>query len=132
MKKALFWLLAFTYCLPQTLVGLVIFLISRAKGCKDVFIFKHAVVQEWPWRVGAISFGAFIFMDNPKAASLSLLNHERAHSTQNLIFGPLYLLVIGLPSILWANCFGEWRRKNKVDYFDFWTEKWADKLGGNL
>ena len=37
--------------------------------------------------------------------------------------GWLYLAVIGLPSILWAS-------RPRRNYFSFWTERWADTLGG--
>ncbi len=49
---------------------------------------------------------------------------------QNLLglLGPLYLLVIGLPSLLWAAL------HEKVapgrSYYWFYTERWADRLGG--
>ena len=39
------------------------------------------------------------------------------------------LPVIGLPSFIWAA--GGWKRKKKKgSYFDFYTESWADRLGG--
>jgi hypothetical protein len=41
-------------------------------------------------------------------------------------------LVIGLPSIIWNKFFAEYRKQNKVSYYDFWVEKWANKLGGNI
>jgi hypothetical protein len=39
-------------------------------------------------------------------------------------------LVIGLPSIIWASFFGEFRRKRNISYYSFYPEKWADHLGG--
>jgi hypothetical protein len=46
------------------------------------------------------------------------------------MLGPLYLLVIGLPSLLWAWLGDNYREKHGVSYYDFYTEKWANKLGG--
>jgi len=43
---------------------------------------------------------------------------------RNNQFGPLYLLVIGVFSEL------NYRFGFSKSYYDFWTEKWADKLGG--
>ena len=56
--------------------------------------------------------------------------HEYGHSIQSKILGPLYLLVIGLPSIIWAGLFEKYRNKHKISYYSFFTEKWANKLVG--
>ena len=53
--------------------------------------------------------------------------HEWGHTRQSRMLGPLYLIVIGLPSLLWA---AWWNPGRKAGYFDFYTEKWADRLGG--
>ena len=58
------------------------------------------------------------------------LMHEYGHTIQSQKLGPIYLLVIGLPSLIWAGCFETWRIKHKKSYYVFYTEKWADKLGG--
>lgn len=58
------------------------------------------------------------------------LAHEYGHTIQSYKLGPLYLLVIGLPSIVWAGCFKNWRKKHNKDYYSFYTERWADKLTG--
>lgn len=61
--------------------------------------------------------------------------HEWGHTRQSLIFGPLYLLFIGLPSglgNLWARiAHKSWSAKarDKWYYSQPW-ERWADKLGG--
>lgn len=44
------------------------------------------------------------------------------------MLGPLYLIVIGIPSLLHAAVHDSLCR-NK-DYKHFYTEKWADKLAG--
>lgn len=55
------------------------------------------------------------------------INHEWGHTRQSMYLGWLYLLAIGLPSLLWAFVYDSgWN----VSYYDFYTEKWADKLGG--
>lgn len=52
--------------------------------------------------------------------------HEMGHCKQSLYLGPLYLLVIGLPSLIHA-----WTYKGSPDgYYKFFTESWADRLGG--
>lgn len=57
-----------------------------------------------------------------------IIAHESGHVKQSLYLGPLYLIVIGIPSILWA-----WSHRwiaPKKSYYDFYTEAWANKLGG--
>ena len=71
---------------------------------------------------GGISLGEYIFLNNNRVASIK---HEYGHSIQSKYLGPLYLLVIGIPSLLWA-MFG----KCEDAYFRFYTERWDDKLGG--
>ena len=63
-----------------------------------------------------------------------LQRHEYGHSLQSLILGPFYIPFVGIPSFLWANmrCFCNLRRKKHVDYYSFYTERWADRLGGVL
>ena len=57
-----------------------------------------------------------------------IIAHESGHVKQSLYLGPLYLFVIGIPSILWA-----WLHKSiapRKSYYWFYTEAWANKLGG--
>ena len=84
---------------------------------------------------GGLSLGAFNFLQkgyyrNPSKYVTKTILHTKGHSKQSRILGPLYLLVIGLPSVIWEalrTCFKYFRKK---DYYSFYTEKWADKLAG--
>ena len=60
-----------------------------------------------------------------------LLVHEYGHTIQSLILGPLYLIVIGIPSTLWGFLpyTNRMRREKKISYFSFFTERWANELG---
>lgn len=100
-------------------------------GC-DVLLYDHhcggvsyRVVPDLPG--GGIPLASTVmvrywFIDAPE-----LYAHEYGHVKQSRILGPLYLFVIGIPSLLWA-C---WYRKHKRgSYYAFYTEKWADRLGG--
>ena len=72
-----------------------------------------------------ISLGYFILFDDYDNTVTEVdIKHEYGHFIQSLIFGPLYLLVIGVFSEL------NYRFGFSKSYYDFWTEKWADKLGG--
>lgn len=58
------------------------------------------------------------------------IHHEYGHTRQSLYLGWLYLLIIGLPSITWAWLHSSFKCFSTVSYYDFYTEKWADWLGG--
>ncbi len=80
-------------------------------------------------RYGGISLGAYLLVH--READDLLLRHELGHSRQSLMLGPLYLLVIGLPSLLWAGLYPLTARlRPGTGYFDFFTEKWANSLSG--
>lgn len=111
---------------PQTLLGVILLGIYRPsqsavlgmKGYPDrIFYYTDNIPA-------GISLGNIIIL-RPKSKTIDHY-HEYGHSKQSLFLGPLYLLVIGLPSILWnIHC----RRDSSADYYSFYTEKWADRLG---
>ncbi len=53
------------------------------------------------------------------------LMHEYGHTLQSIILGPLFLPVVGLPSLLWAGLpvFRKYREKSAVSYYRFYTER---------
>lgn len=119
-------ILHFIWGLPQNIIGGIMYLIFRWKNPHKKY--KNAYVCVMPNRWGCVSLGMFIFVTDINAEQT--IKHEYGHTRQSMLLGPLYLLVIGLPSIIWAGCFSEYRQKHYVSYYDFYTESWADKLGG--
>lgn len=75
-----------------------------------------------------LTLGKYIFV--PNLSETTLIMHETGHYRQSLKLGIFYLFVIGIPSVIWFRCFEKYRVKNQIDYYSFYTEKWADKLGG--
>ena len=81
-----------------------------------------------------ISLGNYIFLDADGNYDNIIVRHEYGHQIQSLIFGPLYLIVIGLPSII-GNIINRIKYKYFRKYYDpdFYYkqpwEAWADKLG---
>lgn len=113
--------LQFTWELPQTLIGLLICIFSGSKYDTKEKVFR--------WRSGyGLSLGYFIFVSS--TASYNTLQHERGHQIQSAILGPLYLLIIAIPSAIWCHCFENYRRNNDISYYSLYCERWADKLGG--
>lgn len=126
MRAILYGILQIFWGLPQTLLGFAVFLcFCRGKHYR----YRGAVVTEWKKRCG-LSLGLFLFVPEGDYGK-NFLVHEYGHTIQSLLLGPLYLLVIGIPSAVWCNL--PWcvscRRKKKRAYSEFYTERWANRLG---
>lgn len=110
--------------LPQNALGYIVY---RETEAMYTHSYKGANVYAWCKRNG-LSLGKHIFV--PIDAGSDFIKHEYGHTTQSRYLGWFYLLVIGLPSLIWCGCFEEYRKKHGISYYSFYTEKWADKLGG--
>lgn len=116
MKKALLYL----WCLPQNCLGLLLRLIYNGNDSA----YEDAIVRRSTKFPGGISLGRYIIVN--QWSSKKSVMHKYGHCIQSRYLGWLYLLVIGLPSLIHA-----WLCPcKKHSYYDFYTEKWADKLGG--
>lgn len=116
------------------------------------FLHHGALVTVWKPHYG-LSLGPFVFLnawegavkdemtsgDTPRFVEYvpgaylddRLLVHEYGHTVQSLILGPLYLPVIGLPSVIWLRAPRLARRRHNAasSYYAFYTERWANHLG---
>lgn len=120
-------ILKFFWQLPQTVVALIYFLYLRYKDeILDTCTFQGAVVFIKKGSYGSVTLGNHIFL-SPRAADTTI-RHEWGHTRQSLLLGPLYLVVIGIPSIIWAATHRT--IAPNTPYFNFFTEKWANRLGG--
>lgn len=115
--------LLYLWQLPQNLVGLCYKLILR--GEKKILSQKGSTFYIAPTMSGGVSFGKYIFLSPGNTLVESVYDHEYGHSIQSRILGPLYLPIIGLSSGIHALLHD--KTKN---YYHFWTERWANKLGG--
>lgn len=125
MKKILLTI----WQLPQVLVGL--FLLALYKKSSKV-IYKDDYETIYSCNIpGGISLGTIILI-NKYMCTKNTIAHERGHAKQSRYLGWLYLIIIGLPSILhaWLNNIVGCCRKHKEGYYHYWTEKWADKIAG--
>ncbi|MBQ6494258.1 MAG: hypothetical protein IJI92_10390 [Erysipelotrichaceae bacterium] len=128
LHKFIFYFLQLTWGIPQNILGFLIYLYVRIKHPRALrFRFREAFVIHWKLK-SSMSLGMFIFMgvEDPH-----ILVHEYGHSIQSCILGPFYLLVIGIPSFLWANIpsMRRLRRNRHLHYSSFYPEKWANHLG---
>jgi len=111
-----FW--DFSYGAPQSVIGLGAGIIFTLLGADVRPKWGLGAIVEMPAYMGnpgGISFGPVVigghgFSDYP---------HEFGHTWQSRVLGPLYLLIIGIPSALSA-------ASDPSGHRSFFTEKWAD------
>ena len=127
VPAALIRLMGALWGLPQNVIGATMAIVLRLKGAPHG-LFRLALVSEWGMDAG-LSLGFFIFV--PKASSRPLLIHEYGHTMQSLLLGPLYLIVVVVPSLIWAGlpALARYRTRAKVSYYAHPIEHWADLAG---
>ena len=125
--QIIYRIIQWTWGFPQTLCG---YLKYKKLSNLPHEEYKGSIVTRWNQR-GGVSLGMYIFIENNDARKEELIRHEYGHTIQSLILGPLYLLVIGIPSYIWCNTsyFKNKRINKKIDYDSLFCEKWASHLG---
>lgn len=116
-------ILLYLWQLPQNLVGLLVRLIFIGEVRHTVAGIQFWYCKSFP---GGISLGNMVMIGSKYELTV---RHEYGHQIQSKILGPLYLLVIGIPSLIWAWLYGPVIKYTRNGYYRFYTEKWADKLG---
>ena len=138
MKQILYRFWQCTWGIFQTILGFILFL----KYFKNKhFSYHGAIITEWNNNT-SLSLGLFVFVTvypfftekykyeyTQEELARKLLVHEYGHTIQSLILGPLYLIVIGIPSTLWGFLFAKKRYEKQIPYCAFFTESWANKCG---
>lgn len=119
LAEILLWVWQF----PQNITGwfLWVFIFkshatTRHKGARIMFTYQMS---------GGVTLGKWVFLDARyygNSYGSSVMKHEYGHTVQSKMLGWLYLIVIGLPSIVHAAF------HKKGDYYHFYTEKWANRL----
>lgn len=122
MKKFLYYLLQFTWGILGNIVGFIIWLVF-AENPHSIYkgSFQTRIDKDW-----GLGIGNFTFVSDDSQFSA---NHEHGHNVQNIIWGPLWFFVIGIPSVI-----RYWKCKikdNFIGYYNGWPENNANRLGGN-
>ena len=135
--KTLVKIRRWTWELPQTLVGASIALFYKEKPLR-IIEYADQKVYLYDKFNGGISLGYYTHLDwNAKdhnnnqvseGFKYSIKHEAKGHGTQSKWLGPLYLPVIGLPSII--HCVIHRMCGRKWDYYSFPTEKNANKIAG--
>lgn len=133
MKRFLLWIWQF----PQNIIG---YLMTRRPEHVGMVSVEHMFPVYFTNNVfnSGVCLGDYIILDYQKYCgtkfSADAKKHEYGHHIQSLIFGPLYLFIIGLPSVI-RNLYGRYRMNDKTVeeklkwYYSGYPERWADKLG---
>lgn len=126
-NKKLYYTLQFTWGLLMNIVGILVFAVliifGRKKPRKFYNCWYIVVGKRW----GGLELGTFFLIDADE--SLHTKYHESGHAIQNIIWGPLYPFVIGIPSAL-----RYWYRvltpNTKHPHYDsIWFERQATEWG---
>ena len=144
MKGILYYIVQWTWGIIMNLIGAVafgalmlvdtIYYIFHPYHLFRAYRHRKAICVVLPWHTGAISLGMFMIRGKyiPEVCS-----HEYGHSIQNMQWGPLFLFVIGLPSLFrcWYRdlymkfIYGKKSRKILSHYDSIWFEGQATEYG---
>jgi len=127
LKEIVLWI----WQAPQNMLGL--FLIMYYQHEKEYHRFNGRTFYYTTEMPSGISLGNYIIMNREDREDG--MKHEYGHTIQSRILGPLYLLIIGLPSgtyniidrLIVEPKLG-WERSCEI-YYNMPWEHWADKLG---
>ena len=124
-------ILLYIWQLPQNLLGLIMMLFMIPYTSKEKYKGVTYIVSKK--MSGGISLGNYVILSElykDKNINQKTWNHEWGHTRDSRMFGPLYLIAIGLPSLIWAWLYGSIIPRTYNGYYKFYTEKRADRLGG--
>lgn len=110
--------------LPQNILGLLLVWLYGAHRWSLNEEYRYFTADKMP---SGISLGEYIIL-NPLSCTTNNIKHEYGHQLQSRRLGWLYLLVIGIPSLL-GNLYSRLLHKDSDWYYSQPWEKWADKLG---
>lgn len=101
LKSSLLWL----WQLPQNLCGIIYRSISKDNR---ICVIENDDSRSVGAKVylqrakGSVTLGKYVFINQDYTDKEAVIKYKCGHVKQSKILGPLYLLVIGIPSILHA------------------------------
>lgn len=145
LKSVLMFILDWTWCFPQNLVGLFIRLfIWKRNDVQSSLVYAHfdkfskdrcvhVVIKDIKHHINTVTskkkylysrlphlvFGRFIFIK--VYHDMVTVRHDYGHVIQSRILGPFYFIVVGIPILI--------NKLLKRTSFDYFPESWADRLG---
>ena len=119
------YFILFIWQILQNLIGIGFWVYFKLRGNIETIVRnKYSRVYRSKYMAGGISLGNFAFVSNNLAKKETAVRHEQGHMHDSKTMGPLYLLIIGLPSLLnaafdFTEC-----------YYSFYPEARANRFGG--
>ncbi len=132
-RRILFYFLSFTWGFIMSFIGLIV--IGILACFRRVYTFHGRLYGTVGNNWGGLELGCF-FICGKNCRTLYLCAHESGHGIQNIIWGPLGIFVIFIPS-----CIRYWYREIKYNrkglipptgYDDIWFEGQATRWGFNF
>lgn len=114
VKAILFWAASVTWGILMTIPGFFMFIILLCCG-KKPRVHKYAVFFEVGDNWGGVCLGPFFAVS--RALGKSGKEHEFGHSLQNIMFGPLFPFVCGIPSLLRCGLSNLWGSGLKAYFY---------------
>ena len=134
----LFWLWSLTWGALMTIPGLLItgfcILFLHGKPHKNGFSYIVEIGGNWGGlELGAVALcGSYNTPDNVCFDPIwyeYIRRHEFGHNVQQLLFGPLQLFIVGIPSAIRYHYRNKYPEKVKTEYDDIWFEGTATRWG---
>lgn len=125
-NKFLFYFLQWTWGILANILGLVVMLCMLLKTKPQKY--GHCIYMQLPVNWG-FSLGMFIFGHKWCA------EHEHGHSFQNAVYGPHFLTIIALPSVIrywFREILHKLKKWPKTEYDAIWFEAQATKSGNKF
>ena len=119
--------LLFIWQLPQHLIGLGVLIYyyaryRRIESCGNGIYLTQRFIS------GGVCLGEIIVL--PKGGDDEFSRkHELGHRRQSRYLGPLYLIIVGLPSVC-INIAARFSPRVSRSYYRYFPENWANRLGG--
>ena len=132
MKYWHFWLLSFTWGLPQTILGCIVavfFMITGHKPHKWGYCIYFVTKAKG---YSGCEFGPFFVIND---GGEGCRNHEFGHGLQNCVYGPLTLFIIFIPATIryWIRIYKmQVFHKTLGEYDDFMFEGQATRWGTKM
>lgn len=126
-KDILYWV----WQLPQNLLGVLWKRVKKGSVITEISNedIRSVRAKTYLMKAGsAVTLGKYVFVSQVYRDQSGTIKHECGHVKQSKILGPLYLIVIGIPSILHAWLNDYIGCDEEKGYLHWYTEKWADKL----
>lgn len=128
-KLIALYLVSCTWGIIMTIVGFIAAFFCLVLG-KKIKIHNGMICIHWEGNWGDVTLGTVIIMDDNGWESEWTFKHEFGHVIQNVILGPLMPFVIDFPSIIHAALHSKLACCKGKSYYHFYTEAWANILGG--